>query len=118
MAAVVELIWAENEAEYLCRHDWTGQISLIRQEKFDFRRGAIEPLRPAVLRSHRAIFAIPAKAKLALRRRTAKIPVNPVAPYSNAVASCSTSYGNIHPAADIHLPIRRFRSAASSFSER
>ena len=55
IAEVVGLIWAENEAEYLCRHDWTGQISLIRQEKFDFRRGAIEPLRPAVLRSHRAV---------------------------------------------------------------
>jgi hypothetical protein len=38
MAEVVVLIWAENEAEYLCRHDWTGQISLIRHEKLDFGR--------------------------------------------------------------------------------
>jgi hypothetical protein len=38
MAEVVVLIWAENEAEYLCRHDWTGQISLIRHEKLDFWR--------------------------------------------------------------------------------
>ena len=39
MAAVVEVIWAENEVEYFCRRDWTGQISLIRHEKLDFRRG-------------------------------------------------------------------------------
>jgi hypothetical protein len=40
MAAVVNVSWAKNEAEYLCRNDWTGQISLIRQEKSGFRRGA------------------------------------------------------------------------------
>jgi hypothetical protein len=34
------MIWAENEAEYLCKQDWTGQISLIRHEKLDFRRDA------------------------------------------------------------------------------
>jgi hypothetical protein len=41
MAAVVSMIWAENEAEYLCKQDWTGQISLMRQEKLDFRREAM-----------------------------------------------------------------------------
>jgi hypothetical protein len=39
MAEVISLIWAENEAEYLCKHDWTGQIALMRQEKLEFRRG-------------------------------------------------------------------------------
>jgi len=39
MGGVVDLIWVKNEAEYLRRHDWTGQISLIRHEKLDFRRG-------------------------------------------------------------------------------
>jgi hypothetical protein len=45
MAAVVNMIWAENEAEYICGHDWTGQISLIRHDKLDFRRDAMP--RPA-----------------------------------------------------------------------
>ena len=44
MASVVELIWAKSEVEDLCRHDWTGQISLIRQGKFGFRRGAMTRL--------------------------------------------------------------------------
>jgi sucrose-6-phosphate hydrolase SacC (GH32 family) len=38
MAGVVGVIWAENEAKYLCRHGWTGQITLMRQEKLDFGR--------------------------------------------------------------------------------
>ena len=38
MAGVIVLIWGEREAEYLCNHDWTGQITLICQEKLDFRR--------------------------------------------------------------------------------
>jgi len=38
MATVVNMICAKNEAEYFCKQDWTGQISLIRQEKLDFRR--------------------------------------------------------------------------------
>jgi hypothetical protein len=42
MAEVVKVIWAENEAEDLCRHDWTGQISLIGQKKLDFRREAMD----------------------------------------------------------------------------
>ena len=40
MTAVVNMICAKNEAEYLCNDDWTGQISLIRHEKLDFRRSA------------------------------------------------------------------------------
>ena len=32
------LIWAKREAEYFCAKDWTGQISLIRLDKFDFTR--------------------------------------------------------------------------------
>jgi hypothetical protein len=38
MAIVVNMICAKNEAEYFCKQDWTGQISLIRHEKLDFRR--------------------------------------------------------------------------------
>jgi hypothetical protein len=41
MTSVVNMIWAKNEAEYLCIDDWTGQISLIRQDKLDFRRDAM-----------------------------------------------------------------------------
>jgi hypothetical protein len=33
MAEVVNVIWAEKEAEYLCNDHWTGQISLIRHDK-------------------------------------------------------------------------------------
>jgi hypothetical protein len=33
MAEVVKVIWAENEAEYLCNDHWTGQIALIRHDK-------------------------------------------------------------------------------------
>jgi hypothetical protein len=43
MTSIVNMIWAKNEAEYLCKQDWTGQISLIRQDKLDFRRDAICP---------------------------------------------------------------------------
>jgi hypothetical protein len=42
MAGVVILIWGEREAEYFCRQDWTGQISLIRHDKSGCRRTAIE----------------------------------------------------------------------------
>jgi hypothetical protein len=28
------LIWVKREAEYFCERDWTGQIRLMRQEKF------------------------------------------------------------------------------------
>jgi hypothetical protein len=38
---VVKMIWTKNEAEYFCKQDWTGQISLMRHEKLDFRRRAI-----------------------------------------------------------------------------
>jgi hypothetical protein len=56
MAEVVVLIWAENEAEYLCRHDWTGQISLIRHEKLDFRREGMAWL--LMMRIARGWFAV------------------------------------------------------------
>jgi len=55
MASVVMLIWAENEAEYLCKHDWTGQISLMRHEKLDFRRGGDSPLKRIPDRQSRAV---------------------------------------------------------------
>jgi hypothetical protein len=42
MAEVVNVIWAENEPEYFCNDHWTGQISLIRQKKLDFRRDAMD----------------------------------------------------------------------------
>jgi pimeloyl-ACP methyl ester carboxylesterase len=32
------VIWDQNEAEYFCKQDWSGQISLMRHEKLDFRR--------------------------------------------------------------------------------
>jgi hypothetical protein len=38
MAAVVILIWGGGEAEYFCKQDWTGQISLIRHDKSGCRR--------------------------------------------------------------------------------
>jgi hypothetical protein len=41
MTSVVNMICAKNEAKYLCIDDWTGQISLIRQDKLDFRRDAM-----------------------------------------------------------------------------
>jgi hypothetical protein len=45
MTSVVNMICAKNEAKYLYIDDWTGQISLIRQDKLDFRRDAMA--RPA-----------------------------------------------------------------------
>jgi hypothetical protein len=47
MAEMVQVICAENEVEYFCKDDWTGQISLIRQEKLDFRRDAMAYLERA-----------------------------------------------------------------------
>jgi hypothetical protein len=32
------LIWANGEAEYFCKWDWTGQIRLTRLNKFRFAR--------------------------------------------------------------------------------
>jgi hypothetical protein len=34
MAADIEVIWVNREAEYFCKWDWTAQISLIRLNKF------------------------------------------------------------------------------------
>jgi hypothetical protein len=56
MTAVVMLIWSETEVEYLCNDDWTGQISLIRQGKLDFRRMSIRPL--LVVRNAPSWFAV------------------------------------------------------------
>ena len=33
MAMDIVLIWGKREAEYFCRRDWTGQITLIRFDK-------------------------------------------------------------------------------------
>jgi hypothetical protein len=66
MAEVVNVIWAENEAEYLCNDHWTGQISLIRQKKLDFRRDAMDqPLPAALARSDAA-----SRTMLRIPRRT------------------------------------------------
>jgi hypothetical protein len=39
----MDLIWVCGEAESFCIQDWTGQISLIRHDKSDFRRMSMEP---------------------------------------------------------------------------
>jgi hypothetical protein len=54
MAAIVNMICAKNEAEYFCKQDWTGQISLMRHEKLDFRRIAT-PLKRIPDRQSRAV---------------------------------------------------------------
>jgi hypothetical protein len=38
MARDKPVIWVGCEAEYFLRDNWTGQISLIRHDKSDFRR--------------------------------------------------------------------------------
>jgi hypothetical protein len=38
MARVLRVIWVRCEAEYFLKWDWTGQISLIRLDKFVFSR--------------------------------------------------------------------------------
>jgi len=68
MTEVIVLIWGEREAEYLCNQDWTGQISLICQDKLDFARTSIQSLQRLALRSGRRMSAVPAKAELALRQ--------------------------------------------------
>jgi hypothetical protein len=35
---IVSVIWVKREAEFFYPPDWTGQISLSRNEKFDFWR--------------------------------------------------------------------------------
>jgi hypothetical protein len=40
MAGVLEVIWANREAEYFCKWDWTTQITLIRLKKLVFWRKA------------------------------------------------------------------------------
>jgi hypothetical protein len=34
----IDLIWVKREAEYFCKPDWTGQIRLIRLNKFRHAR--------------------------------------------------------------------------------
>jgi hypothetical protein len=68
MAGVVILIWGEDEAEFFCNREWTGQIALIRHDKSGCRRASMELLQRRALRSRRTMSAIPAKAELALRR--------------------------------------------------
>jgi hypothetical protein len=41
-ARVLNLIWANGEAEYFLKGDWTRQISLIRLDKFDFARKSVK----------------------------------------------------------------------------
>jgi hypothetical protein len=36
----IGLIWANSERLYFCNQDWTGQISLIQLNKFDFARAS------------------------------------------------------------------------------
>jgi hypothetical protein len=35
-AVDIDLIWVSGEAEYFCKQDWTGQITLIRFNKSGF----------------------------------------------------------------------------------
>ena len=35
------LIWVKREAEYFCKQDWTGQIRLIRLNKFAVARKSV-----------------------------------------------------------------------------
>jgi hypothetical protein len=65
---VVSLIWGEHEAEFFRKQNWTEQIALIRHDKSGCRRASMPPLRRRALRARRTMSAIPAKAKLALRR--------------------------------------------------
>src|SRR5258708_13058002 len=46
MARDIEVIWVEREAEYFWKRDCTGQISLIRLNKFDFSRRRLQLLFP------------------------------------------------------------------------
>jgi hypothetical protein len=34
----IDVIWGKREAEYFCKWDWTGQITLIRFNKLGFPR--------------------------------------------------------------------------------
>jgi hypothetical protein len=38
MAADIEVIWVGREGENFCKWDWTGQIRLIRLDKFAVAR--------------------------------------------------------------------------------
>jgi hypothetical protein len=43
MAMDIDLIWVKREAEYFCKPDWTGQITLIRFNKFRCARRSGTP---------------------------------------------------------------------------
>jgi hypothetical protein len=43
MARDIDLIWGSGEAEYFCKWDWTGQITLIRFRKFLLARTRRSP---------------------------------------------------------------------------
>jgi hypothetical protein len=66
MAEMVQVICPENEVEYFCKDDWTGQISLIRYAKLDFRRRAMGSLRRPAVGSRRTMSAMLADAELVL----------------------------------------------------
>jgi hypothetical protein len=65
MAGVVSLIWGKREAEYFCRQDWTGQISLIRHDKSGFRR---RDMRQLISRRAHRWSACPVEARKRKRR--------------------------------------------------
>ena len=41
LAEFSQVIWVKRERKYFCEGDWTGQISLMRHDKSDFRRGSM-----------------------------------------------------------------------------
>jgi hypothetical protein len=44
MASDIDLIWVSGEAEYFLKSDWTGQIRLMRLNKFRFWRNSAKPV--------------------------------------------------------------------------
>ena len=56
-AEISEVIWGQVEADYFSGEDWTGQISLIRNDKSVCWRMSMEPSRWFALWSGRTIFA-------------------------------------------------------------
>jgi hypothetical protein len=46
MANHIVPIWGSEKQKYFCKRDWTGQISLIRLNKFRFARNGIARITP------------------------------------------------------------------------
>jgi hypothetical protein len=55
MALDIDVIWVRRETEYFCKHDWTGQIRLIRFDNFAFWRSpsVTEKARPCAVHLRR-----------------------------------------------------------------